>query len=179
MSNITTYTKISMDPTKPTPDEIEIRDIAHALSLMCRANGHFPHFYSVAQHCNKCCTEALARGLSTRIQLICLLHDASEAYLSDITRPVKQSLPTYRKIEKVLQDLIYKKYLTISPTEQELQAVSEIDDALLYAEFSEIAHEKILNSPPLLFSSPQFAFVDFQTVEQEFLQNFEKLIPSI
>jgi hypothetical protein len=74
---------------------------------MCRANGHIRHFYSVAQHCLNCAREAQARGHSDAIQLACLLHDASEAYISDITRPVKRSLPQYTEIEDVLQSLIF------------------------------------------------------------------------
>ena len=44
VSTITTYQKISMDPLNAKEEEISICDIAHALSLLCRANGHFPHF---------------------------------------------------------------------------------------------------------------------------------------
>ena len=76
---ITTYSGIHMSPLAPGEEEIHIRDIAHSLSLMVRANGHFPDFYSVGQHCIHCCEEAHARGYTERVQLACLLHDASEA----------------------------------------------------------------------------------------------------
>lgn len=89
---ISTFTNNRIDPTDPSPEDIHIEDIAHALSMMTRANGHFKTFYSVAQHSINCANEAAARGCSKRIQLACLLHDASEAYLSDITRPVKKQL---------------------------------------------------------------------------------------
>lgn len=92
---ITTYSKIHMSPSAPKAENIRVEDIAHALSLMVRANGHFPEFYSVGQHCIHCCEEAHARGYTDRVQLACLLHDASEAYLADITRPVKQHLSEY------------------------------------------------------------------------------------
>ena len=95
MSHITTYTGKLFDPLIATADEIDIADIAHALHLLCRANGHFPHFYSVAQHSINCAREALARGFSERVQLGCLLHDASEAYMSDVPRPFKQFLLDY------------------------------------------------------------------------------------
>ena len=58
--------------------DILIEDIAHALSLMCRANGHFKEFYSVGQHCIYCCEEAIKRGYSNTVALACLLHDASD-----------------------------------------------------------------------------------------------------
>ena len=93
MSEILTFTGKMFDPIHPDPALIDIRDIAHALSCLARANGHFPTFYSVGQHCLNCAREAIARGYSRRVQLACLLHDASEAYLSDVTRPVKAELP--------------------------------------------------------------------------------------
>ena len=57
--------------------------------------------------------EAKARDYSEKVQLASLLHDASEAYLSDVTRPVKKELPKYLEIEKPLQDAIWNKYLDV------------------------------------------------------------------
>ena len=111
MSEIMTYTKKMFDPLHPNAELIDIEDIAHALSMLCRANGHFKSFYSVAQHSINCMKEATARGYSDRIQLACLLHDASEAYLSDVTRPVKAELPRYKEIEAPLQETIWNKWL--------------------------------------------------------------------
>lgn len=88
---ILTYSKIKFYPLEPVKTDINIVDIAHSLSLMTRANGHFKQFYSVAQHSINCYKEAKSRGCSERVQLGCLLHDASESYLSDLTRPVKQN----------------------------------------------------------------------------------------
>ena len=107
---ILTYTKIKFYPLQPVMADIKIEDIAHALSLMTRANGHFKHFYSVAQHSLACCKEAEKRGYSYRVQLGCLLHDASESYISDITRPVKQQMQEYYLIEDKLQRCIYERY---------------------------------------------------------------------
>ena len=81
---ITTYTGKHFKPVSPDPDLVCIEDIAHALSLICRGNGHVKTFFSVGQHCINCAKEAEARGLSARMVLACLLHDASECYLSDI-----------------------------------------------------------------------------------------------
>lgn len=124
---IRTFSGIHMSPADPRPEEICIEDIAHALSLMTRANGHFPVFYSVAQHSLDCAAMAQAEGRSSREVLACLLHDASEAYLSDITRPVKGCLPEYRRIEQVLQEMIYEKYLIAPPTEREREIVKRMD----------------------------------------------------
>lgn len=69
---ITTYTGKHMQPTQPDPNLIRIQDIAHALSLICRGNGHVKTFWSVGQHCICCAKEAAARGLSDRMVLACL-----------------------------------------------------------------------------------------------------------
>lgn len=87
-----TYTRTYITPLNPKPEQINIKDIAHALSLICRANGHFDYFYSVAQHSINCALEAKARNLSRKVQLACLLHDGSEAYIADIIRPIKEEM---------------------------------------------------------------------------------------
>lgn len=66
------------------------------LSLICRGNGHVQTFWSVGQHCICCAKEAAARGLSDRMVLACLLHDASECYMSDVPTPFKKELPEYQ-----------------------------------------------------------------------------------
>ena len=108
---ITTYTGNHFKPTNPDPELIRIEDIAHALSLICRGNGHVKTFWSVGEHCICCAKEAAARGLSDRMVLACLLHDASECYLSDVPRPFKKTLTGYKEQEENLLNLIYQKYL--------------------------------------------------------------------
>ena len=103
MSYITTVTGKHFDPMDPGNHDFNIVDIAHALSLICRGNGHIRFFYSVAQHSIACAEEAVARGYSPEVILGCLLHDASEAYLSDVTRPVKKELPQYLMAEETLR----------------------------------------------------------------------------
>ena len=121
-----TYSKIMFDPLQPDTALIDIQDIAHALSMLCRANGHFKSFYSVGQHCINCAKEAARRGYSRRVQLGCLLHDGSEAYLSDVTRPVKQVMPMYLQIEEPLQKVIWDKWLQPGLTEEELRQIFEM-----------------------------------------------------
>ncbi len=132
MSEILTHTRVMFDPVHPDPELIDIRDIAHSLSMLCRANGHFPTFYSVGMHSINCCAEAAARGYTRRVQLACLLHDASEAYLADVTRPVKKELPRYLEIEAPLQDAIWEKFLGRPLTKEEYTQVFAIDHAVLY-----------------------------------------------
>lgn len=102
-----------LNPTNPDPELIRIEDIAHALSMLCRGNGHVKTFWSVGQHCICCAREAAARGLSNRMVLACLLHDASECYMSDVPTPFKNELPEYQEQEEHLLGIIYEKFLGI------------------------------------------------------------------
>lgn len=175
MSEIQTYTGIMIDPLNAKAEQIVPEDVAHALSLLCRANGHFPYFYSVGQHSVACMKEAAARGLSKRIQLACLIHDASEAYLSDVTRPVKARLPRYKEIEAGLQTVIYEKWLGAPLTEEEYKAVREIDDVMLEFELRTIMGRP--TEPPVspLQSEPATEFLGFHACEEEFLRLFREL----
>jgi hypothetical protein len=175
MSRILTYTKKMFDPIHPQPELIDIRDIAHALSMLCRANGHFRSFHSVGQHSIHCMKEARARGYSRRLQLACLLHDASEAYLSDVTRPVKAELPRYLEIEEPLQEMLWNIWLDAPLTEIERAQVFQIDDVILLHEFLQLMDAKIAEEIPEIFSEPEFSFTGFEQCTQEFLQLFRAL----
>ena len=176
MSEIKTYTGIMFDPTKPDPALIRIEDIAHSLAMLCRANGHFWSFYSVGQHCINCAKEAAARGYSARVQLGCLLHDGSEAYLSDVTRPVKQVLPKYLEIEEPLQDAIWNKWLSTPLTAEETRQIFEIDDDMLLNEFVALMDTALAPEIPELKGDIQFAFVGFRETAEAYLALFEKLL---
>ena len=63
MSYITTYTRNHFNPVHPEAEKIDIQDIAHALSLTCRGNGHVSSFWSVGEHCICCAKEALGEGI--------------------------------------------------------------------------------------------------------------------
>lgn len=170
---ITTYSKIHFTPLEPRQEDISIADIAHALSLMTRANGHFPEFYSVGQHCIHCAQEAIAEGLSRRLVLACLLHDASEAYLADITRPVKKNLENYIKIEERLLNAIYEHFLGNQLSQKEWTEVKRIDDTLLYYEFSHYMGEFLMDDAPEIKKIPVFETRNFKDVENEYLQLFQ------
>lgn len=102
---IRTSSGIYIDPCNPDPDKILIEDIAHALSHQPRFGGHLPKPYCVAQHCVE-----VAAILPRSEQLAGLLHDASEAYLIDVPRPVKERLANYREIEDRLMRVIADKF---------------------------------------------------------------------
>ncbi len=84
---------------------IDIEDIAHALSMQCRWNGHCSQFVSVAEH-----SVAVSTIVESENQLQALLHDASEAYISDIPSPVKQYLDNYYTIESKIQQAILETF---------------------------------------------------------------------
>ena len=175
MSEIKTNSGVMFDPIRPRQELIDIQDIAHSLSMLCRANGHFSSFYSVGQHSINCAREAQARGHSRRVQLACLLHDGSEAYLSDVTRPVKEELPVYRQIEEPLQNMIWEKWLGTPLTQEEYRQVFAIDDAMLYYEFLTLMDTSLWEPAPKLQAQPAFGFVGFSQTRLEFLKLFREL----
>lgn len=166
---ITTYTGISFNPLDPKVHEISTTDIGHALSLICRANGHCRNFYSVAQHSLNCTKEARKRGYSERLQLACLLHDASEAYISDITRPVKRHLTNYLEVEKKLQRIIFTAYGL-----SDLTLIKEIDDAMLEYEMETLMNTHV-SSGRKLVGQYNLKFTMMHDVEEEFIRLAEKL----
>ena len=168
-NTMTTYTKKKFDPLSPDISLICKEDIAHALSMMTRANGHFPQFHSVAQHCINCCAEAEARGLSDVICFSCLLHDASEAYIADIIRPVKPYIAGYTDIEKRLQETVYRKFIGRTLTTLEEAQVKLIDNVLLYHEFTHFMGEEAGEKGQML-SEPDFGLKDMGCVEKRFLE---------
>lgn len=121
--HIRTFSGIYIDPLNPKPELINIEDIAHALSMQCRFGGHLPRFYSVAQH-----SVMVADLVDPENKLAALLHDASEAYLLDIPRPVKSRLTNYKKIQRGLMRVIAKKFGFKYPLHQ---SVHDTDEAML------------------------------------------------
>lgn len=79
-----------VDPLNLQPEDVRVEDIAHALSHQCRFSGHTRRFYSVAEHSVRVCHLLRLEGHPERVQLQGLLHDAAEAYLLDLPRPLKQ-----------------------------------------------------------------------------------------
>lgn len=94
MNWIFTHTGKHFDLLEPDADMIDPRDISHALAHICRFNGHTREYYSVAQH--SC---IVAELVPEEHKLAALLHDAPEAYLGDMTRPLKQWISAYEHFE--------------------------------------------------------------------------------
>ena len=176
MSYITTYTGKYFDPTNPEIEKIDVRDFAHALSLICRGNGQVQKFFSVGQHCINCCMEAKERGYSKRVIFACLLHDASESYMSDVPRPFKKTLTSYIEQEQVLLDMIYTKYLGSPLTSEEERQVKEVDDAMLWYDLTYLLNDKPDCEAPKIHITLEYdRFVPFEEVESKYLKLFEEL----
>nr|WP_256834515.1 phosphohydrolase [Pseudomonas oleovorans] len=89
MTWILTNSARPFDLLNPRAENVITTDLAHALSLVCRFNGHCTHHYSVAQHSLLVAYIIEKEGGTPEEQLAGLLHDGTEAYISDLTRPLK------------------------------------------------------------------------------------------
>lgn len=133
-STIRLESGIYLDLEDPRPEQILLDDIAGALSRICRFGGHVGQFYSVAEHCWHCADQAKADGHGLDVQRYALMHDASEAYIGDVVKPLKELLKSlYAPIEDRIEQAITERFaLTVSDSIR--QVVKEIDRALLIAE---------------------------------------------
>ena len=101
---IQTYTGKYFYLNDPRPEDIDIQDIAHALSNTCRFGGHSPHYYSVSEH-----SINVSKLVPQQFALWGLLHDSSEAYLPDIPSPFKP-LFNFKEIEDRLLKAIIERF---------------------------------------------------------------------
>jgi len=108
------------------------------------------------------------------VQLACLLHDGSEAYISDITRPVKKHLKQYIEIEKHLQEQVYERFLFRPLSEEEIEQIRQIDDDILIWEFKTIMARTIEGTMPSMKSNPVFGFIPFEEVEKKFMEIYQE-----
>lgn len=130
---ITTYSGLPFWPLEPRVEDVRIEDIAHALSNVCRWSGHVKKFYSVANHCY-----LISFLVPEEFALEGLLHDASEAYLSDLSRPIKHNKglgEIYKEVEYRLEEVIAKKFGLIFPYPKE---VKQADSRMLLTEKADL-----------------------------------------
>lgn len=131
---IQTFTGRKFWPIDPRAEEVNIDDIAHALSMLCRYSGHCLRFYSVAEHSVHVAQWLFDNGYPYETILAGLLHDATEAYVADVPRPLKQSLPTYKDAESRVWGAIAARY----GLDAELPAeVHEADNRILADEIQQ------------------------------------------
>jgi hypothetical protein len=100
-----TYTGRAFDLLHPSAGDVCIEDIAHSLAYQCRFNGHTKRFYSVAEHCIH-----ISRFVPAEVAAWGLLHDADEAYVSDVPLPLKQFLSEFKTIENRVARVIAERF---------------------------------------------------------------------
>jgi len=173
-SSIQTYTGKSFDLLNINPDLIDIEDIAHALSMQCRFNGHIREFYSVAQHC-VLVAQYLKHALFGRNVIMAgLLHDAAEAYLGDVVSPLKRVMNgDYSNLEKQLQDAIYARY-NVDLNNLTVENVKLVDEMMLFNEkFYLFGHALVWPSEYHVPAITEIHGWDSATAEKEFLNLFK------
>ncbi|HEY0064487.1 MAG TPA: phosphohydrolase [Telluria sp.] len=98
---VSTFSGNRFYPLEPRIDRVAIEDIAHGLAYQCRFNGQTRAFYSVAQH-----SLVVASLVPTDLRLAALLHDAAEAYLGDMVKPLKVLMPEFAALEDKVTAII-------------------------------------------------------------------------
>jgi 5'-deoxynucleotidase YfbR-like HD superfamily hydrolase len=153
---ISTYTNQRVFPFDPDKSVIKIEDIAHSLAMICRWGGHALTFYSVAEHSVRVAdllyVQAVKAGKSLeesrKIGFLGLMHDATEAYVGDIPRPIKGSmfLKTPRGMEGFRETeahvyRIIEEALNLPPySKEEEKLVHEADNIILVTEARDVQH---------------------------------------
>lgn len=193
-----TYTGRMFSFAEITPEDIDIRDIAHALSHLCRFVGHTSMFYSVAQHC-LLVSEKIPGG--PEVKLAALLHDAAEAYVNDLPSPLKRWLgeayvgdmapsfgddtvdigpedESYTWLHNSILEAIYKKYGIACVMWGEIKAY---DKAAQQFEQEAFMGASLVHIEPWSPWNPQAYAAslvegEFGQVEAEFLKRFEDLM---
>lgn len=119
----------------PRSEDVDIRDIAHALSLQCRYGGHCEFFYSVAEHCVLLANWVWQYTNDRHLAFAALMHDAAEAYLPDLARPTKHFMPEYMAIEKGLEAVIFPRFRILSGA---LETIKQWDTRILMDERAQL-----------------------------------------
>jgi 5'-deoxynucleotidase YfbR-like HD superfamily hydrolase len=114
--------------TRPHIDDVAIEDIAHGLAYQCRFNGQTREFYSVAQH-----SLMVMQLVPAPLRLAALLHDAAEAYLGDMVKPLKNLFPEFSVIEGRVMQIIGERFAV---------DLEHLDPAIKAADLVALATEK-------------------------------------
>ena len=142
---IETFTGKRVNPMHLDEELIDIVDIAHSLALQCRFLGHCLMFYSIAEHSilvadllHKMLTQNaddmdIGAEATTKSCLAALLHDAAEAYIGDIARPIKHS-HMFKDIPEVEQQILGKIMLKYKCTGADWQLIKKADNIMLATE---------------------------------------------
>ena len=159
-SYIQTYSGRKFFPFNPKAEDMDIEDIAHALSNQCRYSGHCKKFYSVAQHSYlvsfKCHPENAMWGL---------LHDATEAYFVDVPTPIKHHIKELNELENKIAGVVAIKFDLVYPIPED---VHEADKSMFLIEWSNLMMQKEMKDG--------FAVWTPQHAKKMFLQRYHEIL---
>lgn len=170
---IQTWMGLAVDLANPSPEMIDICDIAHHLANVNRYTGATFRPYSVAEHSVRVALEASDNGLDRRLALWGLLHDASEAYLGDVSSPLKSLLPEYKALERKMMAVVCEKF-RLDPAMPE--EVRHADMVLLTTEKRDLLGPE--PQPWIPMPPPQAETIEpvkWQRAELDFLDLFNHL----
>lgn len=173
---IQTYSGGKFWPLDPRADELDIVDIACALSRVCRYAGHTRRFYSVAEH-----SVLVSRHVDPEYAREALMHDASEAYIGDMTRPLKRQpqMAAFVEAEAAIERCVAEKFgLRTDP--EAVAAWKSIDDRILVDEITELMHDPQMQLARHINKQPVGAEIlayPPERAEVLFLARFGELFP--
>jgi len=175
-----TYSGLVFDFVNPTEDMIDIEDIAHALSQLCRFTGHCDRFYSVAEHSLIGALIFMERG-KDELAFEFLMHDAHEAYVGDLSTNLKKLCPDFKAIEERVDKVIRKKYnlRSIMPIE-----VKRMDTTMLATEKKNLLYNhrfvewNVLKEVEVLDEDFKADTLTINELRQLFLDTFNMLMDS-
>lgn len=171
---VETFTGGRFDPFDPSPEAVRLEDIAGGLAHTCRFGGHCRRFYSVALHSLHVSVELEDEG--RRLAAYGLLHDAGEAYLGDVPRPVKAAFDGLERAEARIREAVWEAVGLPAPSTDEWATVRAADDRLLAYEAGELLVDgSWADDPPALDYDLDVG--PAETVRRRFLDRASALLP--
>jgi len=155
----------------PDGSHYTIEDIAHGLAMTCRFAGQCPRFYSVAEH-----SVHVSNIVPPEFAFAGLMHDAAEAFLGDVSRPLKGLLPEYKAIENRVEWSIFDRFGVVGAWSLE---VKEADNIMLATEQKRLLHNdddwEVLRG--VRIADVQIECLDPERARSAFLSRFLELRP--
>lgn len=170
-SRILTYTGTWFDVFNPRPEDVDILDIAHALACTNRFGGHTDLPYTVAQH-----SVLASQYVPEEDALWALLHDASETYLGDMPKPIKDRIPQFGEVEEGVLAAVAERFGLETPKPESVKAV---DRRLMLTEARDLMPGPLGLYRPWAPGAEPFEWtvyaVDWTKAKRQFLSRYEVL----
>lgn len=173
---ITTHSRRQFSLTQPDAHDVRLLDIAHALAHLCRFTGHVPRPYSVAEHSVHVAELVRERSEDPYQELCALLHDATEAYLGDVSAPAKALLPDYRALEDRVWHVIARRY---SLERINWDLVKAADVQLLVDEGTAFFGPEVVERWGLATSTPRLTWTPQYWTPEEAMRHFVNAFQSL